>query len=197
MTALWVFVTDCGDSAVTLPLASLVLVFLLFSREWRLARFWLLAIGGSAGVIAALKLAFGGCGHPLTPFAIVSPSGHSALSAAVYGSLALLVGAGLERRRRTALYVVAVFLIIGVALSRVVLRDHNLAEIAIGMAVGSGGAAVFGVALSGGRAPTLPLGWLLLGAAAIVAVMHGTRWMIEPAVHRLAWDLRFAWPWCR
>lgn len=197
MAALWVFVTDCGDSAVTLPLVLLVLMFLLATREWRLARFWVLAIGGSAGIIAALKLAFGGCGHPLTPFAIVSPSGHSALSAAVYGSLALLIGAGLESRRRVALYAVAAILIIGVALSRVVLRDHNLAEIAIGLVVGAGGAAVFGVALSDGRAPAPPLGWLLLGAAVIVAVMHGTRWMIEPAVHRLAWDLRFAWPWCR
>jgi hypothetical protein len=31
----------------------------------------------------------------------------------------------------------------------------------------------------------------------VIAVMHGTRWMIEPAMHRLAWDFRLALPWCR
>jgi len=27
--------------------------------------------------------------------------------------------------------------------------------------------------------------------------MHGRRWMIEPAMHRLAWDFRLALPWCQ
>jgi membrane-associated phospholipid phosphatase len=195
--AIWVFVTDCGDSAVMVPLALLTAIFLFVAGSRRLAIFWCVAVGGSAVAIALLKLAFGGCGYPLTRFAIASPSGHSALSTAVYGALTLLVAANLNRRWRVFVYAGAAILIVGIALSRVVLHDHNLAEIVIGLTVGAGGVAVFRAGIRQGQAPTLRLGWLLLGAVAVVVVMHGTRWMIEPAVHRLAGSFRFALPWCR
>ncbi|HXO02670.1 MAG TPA: hypothetical protein VN900_11475, partial [Stellaceae bacterium] len=99
----WNFVTDFGDSAVTVPLALLTLIFMISAGQRRLAFGWVLAIGGCAIAIGALKLVFGACGPWLTTAAIVSPSGHTAMSTAVYGSLALLVAARLSPHHRVLL----------------------------------------------------------------------------------------------
>jgi membrane-associated phospholipid phosphatase len=195
--AIWLFVTDCGDSAVTVPLALLTLVFLIGAGARRIARGWVLAIGGCAVAIALLKLVFGACGQRIPLGHIVSPSGHTAMSTAIYGSLSLLVAAGLAPRRRIAVYAAASVAIIGIALSRVVLHEHNLPEVATGWVVGAGAIAFFRSSLRPENIPAVPLGWLLLCGVLLIAVMHGTRWMIEPAVHRLAWDFRLALPWCQ
>jgi len=195
--AIWFFVTDCGDSAVTVPLALLTLAFLVAARQRRHAFVWALTIGGCAVAIGVLKLAFGTCGERIPLGPIVSPSGHTAMSTAIYGSLALLVAARLSPSRRISVYGAAAVAVIGIALSRVVLHEHNLPEVVLGWVVGAGAVVFFGVALRREAAPVLPVTWLLLCGAVLVAAMHGTRWMIEPAVHRLAWDFRLALPWCR
>jgi len=195
---IWVFITDCGDSAVTAPLALLILVFLLASRERRLGGAWILAIGGAAAVITALKLVFGACGADFAGERIVSPSGHTAMSTAVYGSLALLAGSRLRAGQRYTMYALAAAGIAGIALSRVVLHEHNLSEIVIGWVVGAGGVAVFAAAAGRREAPALPLGWLLLCAAILVALLHGNRWAVEPVIRRLAGIFRAAAaPYCR
>jgi membrane-associated phospholipid phosphatase len=197
LSPIWNFITDFGDSAVTVPLALLILIFLFAAGERRLALGWVLAIGGCAVVIGALKLVFGACGHELTLVHITSPSGHTAMSTAVYGSLAFLVGARLPRGQRRAILIAAAIAIVGIAVSRVAVHDHSRSEVAVGFVVGVAGVAVFRAALRRHAAPTLPLGWILLSGGILVAVMHGTRWMIEPAVHRLAWDFRLDLPFCR
>jgi membrane-associated phospholipid phosphatase len=197
LPAIWNFVTDFGDSAVTVPLALLTLIFLLAGGHRRIALGWVLAIGGCAVAIGALKLVFGACGPSLAIADIVSPSGHAAMSTAVYGSLALLVGAWLRPFRRRFAMIAAALAIAAIGLSRVGLHDHTPAEIAVGFVVGALAVAVFRAVLRRHAAPALRLGWLLLCGAAIVGVMHGTRWMVEPVMHRLAWDFRLVLPWCR
>jgi membrane-associated phospholipid phosphatase len=193
----WNFITDFGDSAVTLPLALLVLIFLFAAGSRRLALAWMLAIGSCGAVIGALKILFGACGHELTFVHLTSPSGHTAMSTAVYGSLALLIGARLPLGQRRTILAATAIVIVGIAVSRVALHDHSRSEIALGFAVGVGAAALFRAALRRYAAPALPLGWLLIGGGVLVAVMHGTRWLIEPAVHRLALDFRLDLPFCR
>jgi hypothetical protein len=39
--------------------------------------------------------------------------------------------------------------------------------------------------------------WLGLGGLAVIVALHGTRLMIEPAVHSVAGTFRLALPWCR
>jgi membrane-associated phospholipid phosphatase len=196
LPAIWSFVTDFGDSAVTVPLALLTLVFLVSAGQQWLALGWVLTIGGCAAAIAMLKLIFGACG-PLLPLApITSPSGHTAMSAAVYGSLALLLGARLSPRGRAALNIVAWLGIVGIALSRVALHEHTPAEIAIGLIVGTGAMAMSRAILGREEPPVLPLGWLVLSGVGAIALMHGTRWAIEPSPHRLAGSLRLMLPWC-
>ncbi len=194
---MWDFVTDFGDSAVTLPLALLTSGFLLTVGARRTAVAWLVAIGGCAATMAALKLVFGACGHATGPAGIVSPSGHAAMSTVVYGGLAVLVGRHQPLRRRWAAGAMAGLAVIGIGLSRWVLDDHRLAEVALGLAVGAAALGLFAVRLGREPLPPLPFGWLVLGAGLLLVLMHGTRWMVEPAVHRLAWAFRLALPWCR
>jgi membrane-associated phospholipid phosphatase len=194
--SIWVFVTDCGDGAVTLPLALLTLVFLVASRQRRLALVWALTVGGCAAAIGVLKLFFGACGALLTIMQIHSPSGHTAMSTAIYGSLSLLIGASLPPRPRRAVWCSAALLIAAIASSRLVLHEHVLPEIEIGLVVGLAAIVGFNAMLRRWRAPLLPIGWLGVGGIAIVAVMHGTRWMVEPAVHDLSVLFRLILPWC-
>jgi len=197
LMSIWDFVTDFGDSAVTLPLSLLVLVFLLAAKQRRVALAWVVAIGAAAVVIGVLKLVFGACGSVITSAHIVSPSGHTAMSTVVYGALVLLIGARFAPRYRRALALAAAIVIVGIGWSRVVLHDHSRAEILVGFLVGAGALALFRAMLGRDAAPPLPLKWLLLCGVALIAVMHGTRWMVEPVVHRMAWDFRLALPWCR
>jgi membrane-associated phospholipid phosphatase len=194
---LWILVTDCGDSAVTLPLALLVLLFLAVARERRLALLWLLAVAGCGAVIGVLKIVFGACTSRLGFLEIVSPSGHTAMSTAIYVSLALLIGTALSAGRRPLVWLVAALLVAAIAVSRIVLHFHDAPEVVVGLAVGLGAAGFFAVRLRREPAPCLPIPWLALGGLAVVVVMHGTRWMIEPAVHDLAWNFRLVLPWCR
>jgi membrane-associated phospholipid phosphatase len=197
LSPVWNFITDFGDSAVTAPLALLILGFLFAAGQRWLTFGWMLAIGGCAIVIGVLKVVFGACGHELVLVHLISPSGHTAMSTAVYGSLALLIGARLPSGQRRTVLVAAAVAIVGIALSRVALHDHSRSEIALGFAVGVCAVAVFRAVLRRHAAPALPLGWILLSGGILVVVTHGTRWMIEPAVHRLAWDFRLDLPFCR
>ena len=197
MSPIWNFITDFGDSAVTVPLALLILIFLFAAGASRLALGWVRAIGGCAVIIGGLKLIFGACGHELTFVHIVSPSGHTAMSTAIYGSLALLIGQRLPPAQRRTILIAAAIAVVGIALSRVALHDHSRSEIAVGFLVGVWAVVSFRGTLLRHAAPALPLGWILLSGGILVAVMHGTRWMIEPAVHRLAWDFRLDLPFCR
>ena len=197
MHSVWVFITDCGDSAVTLPLALLVLIFLFVAHERRLSYAWTATIGGCAVAIGMLKLVFGACGQDIVGGYIVSPSGHTAMSTAVYGSLAVLTGSRLPVGRRALVYAGATVGIIGIALSRVVLHEHNFAEIVIGWLVGAGAVAGFAAALGRREAPALPLGWMLVSGVVLVAVLHGTRWQIEPVLRHVAGIFRLTLPFCR
>src|SRR5260221_10970081 len=83
----WDFITDFGDTAVTVPLIALVLVFLAITRRWRPAIGWALAILGCGGSIGAIKALLIGCGYRTSVAGVVSPSGHAAMSTAGFRSL--------------------------------------------------------------------------------------------------------------
>ena len=124
--SVWDFVTDFGDSAVTVPLALLVFVFLWGVGARRIALGWAVATGGCAATMGALKVLFTACGPEIAD--ITSPSGHTAMSVVVYGALATLIGARLRSERRRIVSITAGVAIVGISLSRWVLRDHTAAE---------------------------------------------------------------------
>jgi membrane-associated phospholipid phosphatase len=192
----WSFITDFGDTAVTVPLAIMVTGFLFAAKQPRLAIGWALVILLCAGVTGAVKLAFTVCGYPLAGSGLTSPSGHTAMSVAVYGGLAAIVGNGLKAPARAALVAAAAIFTSGIALSRTIIGYHTPIEVAIGLVVGIAAlGAMIGV-LARYRPEHLPIGWLSAGALVVFVLFHGTQWPAERVIHRLAWWLDILRPYC-
>jgi membrane-associated phospholipid phosphatase len=192
----WNFVTDFGDSAVTLPLAALTVAFLFFSR-WRRAAIGFAITLASCGIaIGLVKLALQSCGRPLLHTEITNPSGHAAMSTAVYGSLALLFNCSVSAERRWVLAGGAVALIGGIAVSRVVLDSHSLAEVAVGFLIGLAALFFFYRMLKAEPAMTFRSQWLAFTAVILIATMHGSRWPIEDIVRSIVHLIRHSVPSC-
>jgi membrane-associated phospholipid phosphatase len=194
--SIWRFLTDFGDTAITVPLAAVMLVFLVVARQSRLAFIWALAILGCAGAIGGLKVILDACSNPVVSgVGLASPSGHTAMSAAVYGGFAAVIGGQLPRPARAGLVMGAAALIIGIAMSRVVLHLHSQIEVAVGLAVGLIALAmiVWAVLI---RRERLPIFWLAGVAIVLAMLFHGERWPAERAVHHLAASLGILRPWC-
>lgn len=197
MGSLWVFLTDFGDTAVTLPVVLATLAILVLFRQWRTALAWGAAMAGAGAVIGGLKIAFAICGHTIGIRGIVSPSGHTAMSVAVYGSLAVLI----TRRGRPTLQWASLALALCfaavIAFSRSVLHLHSSGEVAVGTAVGC--LAVAGFALALPKTPPSPVPQVWVGAAALllIGLFHGVQWPTERAIHSAAGLLRWIVPGCR
>lgn len=191
---LWNFVTDYGDSAVTLPLALVTLAILFASGASRLLHAWLIAVGACGLSLALLKVGLGcGADGPLgRPF---SPSGHTAMSTLVYGGLALIAARGLARPWRVAAVAFVFAGVAAIAVSRVRLHAHTAGEVVVGLAVG---AASLGLLAWMSRKAEVRIDWHRLGAGALLVmlVMHGTRWPIEEALHRMTDRIRVVVPDC-
>ena len=125
---MWDFVTDFDDSAVTLPLATWVLIFLMAAGKRRAALAWAAAVVVTGAMMAALKLVFDACGGTAAATHILSPSGHTAMSTVVYGALAVLVAARLGPRGRGTIGAAAAAFIFGIAWRRVALHHHSRAS---------------------------------------------------------------------
>jgi membrane-associated phospholipid phosphatase len=189
-------VTDFGDSAMTLPMALLTFGLLLAARCRRAALGWVLAIVGCGLTIGLLKLALLSCGHRLLTIELTNPSGHTAMSAALYPSLAVLVGAMMPIYRRLILIGSAVAFSGAIAFSRVILGYHSEPEAVAGMIVGLAATAVFATVLASAPAPEIRLDWFLSLAALLIAVMYGSHWPIEKIVHSLVALIKTAAPAC-
>src|ERR1700757_4436589 len=121
----WTSVTDFGDSAVTLPLAVVSFAFLAVSGWRRGALAFALAVLGCGAVIGLAKLLLESCGERIVDGGAINPSGHVAMSTAVYGALAVLLGSSAAPRWRWSLLALAGLLAAAIAASRVVLGAHT------------------------------------------------------------------------
>lgn len=196
MQAIWRFLTDFGDTAMTVPLAVLVTVFLFAARQPRMAVAWALVICGCAGLTGGLKLIFTVCGYPLAGDGLRSPSGHTAMSIAVYAGLAALLGYGLKPALRAAVLAVGTAFAVAIAVSRLIVSAHTPIEVVIGLVVGFAAlAAMIGV-VAHYRPRQLPLHWLAACGFVVFLLFHGTRWPAERAIHRLAWLFDILRPYC-
>ena len=196
MQAIWVFLTDFGDTAVTVPLALLMMGFLLAAKEWRLATGWGLAIVGCAGAIGGLKLVFAVCGHSIDGARLASPSGHTAMSVAVYGGFAAVIGALLKRQARAAALVGAAVPVIGIPLSRTIVGGHTKIEVVVGLLVGIATLGAIIAIVGRYRPDRLPLAWLAAGTLIVLVLFHGTHWPAEETIHGVAGLLAFLRPYC-
>jgi len=184
----WIRITDFGNSAVTLPLAFFAAAYVAFGlRRPRVGGALLLAtVGGAGFTLLVLKLLFRlcSCGEGL----VVSPSGHAAMSAAVYGCLALLVSR--EVPYRASFLVVTAVFVAAIAFSRLEVNAHSWAEVAVGLAVGTTCAVGFGAVL--GREPPVPLRWkrFLAALALVILATYGLDPPIEQTIQMVADDMQ-------
>jgi len=141
-------ITELGDVSVTLPLAVAVFVYLIWRRAWRDSLYWLVALGFGLLSVTAIKL---GLKFP-RPVSLYSgselysfPSGHATMSTVIYGLLSVYIASALALRWRWFVYAFSVLLIIAIALSRLYLGAHWLADVTAGIALGTTGVALISI----------------------------------------------------
>lgn len=136
------FTTHLGGIGVVAPLGLLVVTLLVWRRHRILAFGVIAATGGSALVIAILKLLVDRSRPALITQLVVAhgtafPSGHSAESIACYGMLAWIVFQLTSSRAvRVVVGAVAAFLAVAVGLSRIYLGVHWASDVLSGWFVG-------------------------------------------------------------
>jgi membrane-associated phospholipid phosphatase len=193
--SLWNFITDFGDTAVTLPLWALMVAFLAFAGEKRAAACLTLAVALCGLTIGLAKLALQSCGRPLLSIDLVTPSGHAALATVVFGSFAYLLSRGAPAERRWIFAAGAVIIILCIAVSRIALAVHSTTEVVAGLCIGLSALAIFG-RLAGPLLEHQSILWLCVPAAVLIAVFHGSRLPVEEIVQSLIHLIRYSVPAC-
>jgi membrane-associated phospholipid phosphatase len=186
--------TDLGDLAVLLPLAGLMLLWLVTLRPRSVAGYWATAVMLCVGLTGLSKIYFFACSPDRD---LVSPSGHTSFSMLVYGSIALIVAAEGSGWLRGATLGAGTALIAGIAGSRLILGVHSLPEIALGMVIGFAALAVFAWGYLRQKPVTVPLRPLVLAAALLMAFLHGHELRAEEMLHAISAYLRIGSVFCR
>lgn len=181
---IWHDLTSAGDSALLLPLIGWAFVWLAIPRPsrtqgWR----WLFAVVACGGVVSVSKLLFMAWGVGLPGLDYTGFSGHSALSALVWPSIAAL----LARRGKAAVQKMAVaagvLLALGIAISRVFLKAHSISEVVLGCALGLAVAGWFLRGRAGTPMPSARAVTLLAGGAVLLTLAFYGR--VFPSQHVL------------
>ncbi len=177
------FLTDFADQGVILPVTLMTLIAFMALRWRRGAMAWVGVLGATFALMLALKIAFHTCGGTLgsRPF---NPSGHVAAAAAVYGGLAAVV----LSRYRVAALVPALLIACVIAVTRLVLGVHTVADVATGGVIGLMAAAALR-RLAGPLPPTRCWQPALL-ALMVAALLHGAHLDAEGAIRDIAARLR-------
>lgn len=178
----WLIITDFGNSAVVLPCAALVTVWLLIARQTRrLAAVWVGVVLGGGLIVAVTKVIYLGWGLGIASLDFVGISGHTTLAFILWPVLLSIAFGRRPLAQAIAAGVGFVFAAI-VGYSRIMVHAHSPSEVISG--------AVLGIALSGGflyryRAPLrLPRGhlWLLVSLLLPLAIGHN---QVAPSQHLL------------
>jgi membrane-associated phospholipid phosphatase len=176
--------TDFGDLAILLPLALIILLWLVAMRCPRGAAGWLgaaLFCGAATGV---LKMYFFAC-----PWSrdLVSPSGHTSLSTLVYGGLCIIVAGQIREAfwRATVLAAGGAF-ILAIGASRILLSAHTVLEVFVGLLIGGVALAIFTIAYLRHRPARVSLPPLVLAGVALVALLHGHELRAEGLLHAIS-----------
>jgi membrane-associated phospholipid phosphatase len=186
--------SDFADQAVVLPMAvGTALMFALFG--WRRgALAWSAAMGGTLGLILALKLLrFFVCDDLLLEAAAWNPSGHTAAAAAVYGGLVAAVVRSVWNLERCLLPCTAAITLpfaVSIGATRLTLGLHSTMEVVVGGTVGVGGAVAF-IALAGPPPHTVRMSRVAAVGLVIIVVLYGFRMPAEAAIKSIVTML---WP---
>lgn len=140
--AIWHFITNLGDSAIMLPCAMLMGVWLLLTVSWQQALRWYFCFAAASVLVAASKIAFFGWGIGIRALDFTGFSGHSMLGAAVMPVLGWLLLQPSERLSRAGAALGAMLAVM-VAWSRVHLGYHSPWEAVTGSLIGLSASACY------------------------------------------------------
>jgi membrane-associated phospholipid phosphatase len=181
------FLTDFADQAVVLPLALAMAVSFWLAGWPRAAIAWSVSIIVTFGVVAVAKLLVFAYGPPALLPLLLSPSGHTASAALVYGGLACLLTGRAPLSVR--MLIAACLFAATIGLTRVALRVHSAQDVLVGAAIGIVGTTLL-AALAGERPQRLRLVIPIGVAASVLVGFHGLHMPAEDWLHELAEPLK-------
>ncbi|MGI4850222.1 MAG: phosphatase PAP2 family protein [Janthinobacterium lividum] len=129
------FITQFGSVTLLIPLAILLAGALWHYEGRRAAMTFMVPMTGCMSAMLLLKLYFISCGTGQA-YGITSPSGHTASSTFVLGSVAVVVATHVRRYKAWMVLGLSTALILAIAISRVLLGAHTVEEVVAGFAVG-------------------------------------------------------------
>ena len=136
-------IMSLGDVRFALPIAAILVIWLCAQRRWQTAIWYSVVVLGCSAAIFFLKLAFFSGDLQLAALGLQNPSGHSAVAAVVYGSFAWLLSREMPDWRGRALLLLACVGVAAIGASLYVLRAHTLADVFVGLTLGSASALAF------------------------------------------------------
>ncbi|MDX9690712.1 MAG: phosphatase PAP2 family protein [Alphaproteobacteria bacterium] len=189
-------ITNLGDSGFLGMLSVCGAVYLYTVGAHRAALFLLFSLVASAGSIALLKIGFLGCHHVIPYLNIESPSGHAALSVAIYGCLTAIMMSHFTGWRRWGALIVYLLGVSAISLSRLYVGFHTGPEVLLGAALG---AVIAGICFWGLRKPS-PIHFkarhLALICLAPLLFLYGVHAPSEMLIRRLVAFLKDVMPYC-
>lgn len=196
-------ITELGDGIVTTSLTVTVAAWLLVRRAWRSTLYWLSAVGGAALFTPLIKALV----HWPRPTAglysgweaFSFPSGHATINTVLYGFLAYLIARALPARRRGWVVGAAALIVALIAVSRLYLGAHWLADVSAGIAIGFAWVILLAISHQRRHAPLREARGLLIVVLLTLAVVwpyhlyqqlsaDRARYVPHPTVQQLAWQ---------
>ncbi|MDR3429415.1 phosphatase PAP2 family protein [Silvimonas sp.] len=133
----WQVLTNFGDSALLLPVAVVLIGWMLYEQAWRCASIWVALFVPAMVLVVATKLAFLGWGIGIERLDFTGFSGHTTLSMAIYPALAVWIVQRMHPRHHLRAYVLGWLFALVIGVSRLTLNKHSLSEVVAGVALGT------------------------------------------------------------
>lgn len=173
----WLFLTSLGSAALVWPLA-IALGAVLWGEQVRPAAVlrWWLALAVASALVAGTKVLFYGWGTGIRTWDLTCFSGHATLASAFW-PVALAALAGESRQGRWLGALCGLGLGGAVAVSRVALHAHPVAEAVAGVLLGALVAPLGLAALETRHTPATLRRVLPAGIAAVALIVGGARWV--------------------
>jgi len=184
--------TDLGDAAFLLPGSVGLFAFLFWRGGACVALAWVMALVVCLMLTFVTKLAFmslHACGATGLALNVVSPSGHTSLSLAFWGCLALVAGRGRGAAIRYMMYTAAGALVLAIGVTRVLRHDHSVAEVVGGILIGGASILVFASRQKKTRQITLvwqPLVVFAICLGAVAWLLSGQHVTAEESIREMA-----------
>ena len=182
----WSLITDFGDSAVMLPAAATIALWLGAGGAWRAMGAWLVSFGLGAALVVGTKIAFMGWGIGIATLNFTGISGHTMLTTAVTLTAIHLLTTGLPRQLRLALMAVGLAGALAVGISRLALDAHSVSEVCSGLIIGGLVAGGFALASRRLAIPMLAPGLMLASLAIVCIAMHGHQAGAQGLIERVS-----------